>query len=339
MNRLQPVSPVQATDASARQDPHSALTPSAATAASRRGVVSTSAAVYRCFFVSLLTAAAVFSSVAVAQEAHEGKSNDEIARELANPNTSLASLKFRNQYRWYKGDLPGADDQSNYTLLFQPVFPFPLAPTKNGGKPNVYLRPAIPLVADQPVPELSDQGLDYNKTTALGDIGFDLAYGVTEKNGFLWALGMVGTLPTATDSAVAGKQLRLGPEILLAKGEKWGLFGIFPNHQWNLTGWGEGKDNWFSTTTIQPFLKLTPGGGWAIASEPIMSYDWKAEQWTVPVNLTVNKTTRIGKTPVNFEVEINYYVDQPDAFGPEWMIALNITPIVPNVINNWIRGK
>jgi hypothetical protein len=70
-----------------------------------------------------------------------------------------------------------------------------------------------------------------------------------------------------------------------------------------------------------------------------MSYDWKGEQWTVPLNLTVSKTTRIGKTPVNFEVEVNYYVDQPDAFGPEWMIALNITPIVPNVINNWIRGK
>jgi hypothetical protein len=214
-----------------------------------------------------------------------------------------------------------------------------LAPTKNGGKPNIYLRPAIPILADQPVPELSDQGLDYNKTTALGDIGFDLAYGVTEKNGLLWAVGMAGTLPAATDNAVAGKQLRLGPEILLAKAEKWGLYGIFPNHQWNVSGWGEGKDNWYSTTTVQPILVFLPGGGWKVASEPIMNYDWQAKQWTVPLNLLVSRTIKIGKTPVNFEVEVNYYVDQPDAFGPEWMVALNITPVVPNFINSWIRGK
>ena len=83
-------------------------------------------------------------------EAHEGTSADEVAKELANPNTSLASLTFRNQFRWYTGDLPNADDQDSYTLLFQPVFPFPLAPTANGGKPNFFVRPAIPFLADQP---------------------------------------------------------------------------------------------------------------------------------------------------------------------------------------------
>jgi hypothetical protein len=59
----------------------------------------------------------------------------------------------------------------------------------------------------------------------------------------------------------------------------------------------------------------------------------------LPLNLTVSKTTKIGNTPVNFEFEVNYCVRQPDAFGPRWMIALNITPIVPSFINNWIRGK
>jgi hypothetical protein len=273
------------------------------------------------------------------KEAHHGKSTDEVARELANPNTSLASLKFRNQYRWYTGDLPDAGEQSNYTLLFQPVFPFPLAPTASGGKANIFVRPAIPLLADQPVPTLKGTRIDYEKKTALGDIGFDLAYGVTEKNGLLWAAGMVGTLPAATDSAVAGKQWRLGPEVLLAKFEKWGIYGIFPNHQWDVGGWGEGEDYYYSTTTIQPILAFLPGGGWKIASEPIMSYDWRGDEWTVPLNLLVSRTVNVGSTPVNFEFELNYYVDQADAFGPQWMIALNITPVVPNIINRWIRGR
>ncbi len=38
-------------------------------------------------------------------------SADEIAAELANPNTPLASLTFKLQFRGFTGDLPNADDQ------------------------------------------------------------------------------------------------------------------------------------------------------------------------------------------------------------------------------------
>ncbi|MDH4230894.1 MAG: hypothetical protein OEW04_02565 [Nitrospirota bacterium] len=160
----------------------------------------------------LVLAVILFAGPAGAEE----KSADEVARELANPNNSLASLTFKNQYRWYKGDLPGADDQDNYTLLFQPVFPFTMKPTASGGKANIFFRPAFPIVFDQPVPEVKNGQLGFKGVTALGDVGFDLGYGVTEKTGLLWAFGMVGTLPTATDSDVAGKQWRFGPELLIA---------------------------------------------------------------------------------------------------------------------------
>jgi hypothetical protein len=189
------------------------------------------------------------------------------------------------------------------------------------------------------VPTVSGETLDYDDVSAMGDWGFDLAYGVTEKNGLLWATGMVGTLPFATDNKVAGKQLRLGPEFLLAKMEKWGLYGIFPSHQWDVVGTGKGKDYTFNTTQVQAFLKFLPGGGWSVGSLPIMTYDWEGEEWTVPLNLDISKTVKWGATPVKLELELNYYVEQPDAFGPEWMIGVNITPVVRNFINSWIRGN
>jgi len=289
---------------------------------------------YPLFFplISVVTLLLVvmFSGQAGAQE----KSTDEVARELANPNNSLASLTFKNQYRWYKGDLPNADNQDNYTLLFQPVFPFTLEPTASGGKANIFVRPAFPLLFDQPVFDASK--LDFKGVTALGDIGFDLGYGVTEKNGLIWAFGMVGTLPTATDSDVAGKQWRLGPEALIAKFEKWGVYGIFPSHQWDVAGWGDA--GYFSNTQVQLFLKFLPGGGWAVGSTPIMNYDWKSHDWTIPLQLVAGKTVKFGNMPVKLELELNYYVEQPDAFGPEWMISLNITPVVPNIIDRWIKG-
>jgi len=224
-------------------------------------------------FFALVGVAITFACLpqwAAAEAGGQEQSAEAVARDLANPNSSLASLTFKNQYRWYTGDLPGADDQDNYTMVFQPVFPLKLPEGSNGGQRTLFIRPGFPLLFDQPVPRVANGGLDWDRKSALGDIGFDIGYGVSEKSGFLWALGMVGTLPTATDSDLAGKQLRLGPEFLLAKFEKWGVYGIFPSHQWNVAGW---SDETFSTTQIQPVLKFLLGDGWAAGSSPIGNYN------------------------------------------------------------------
>ncbi len=47
-------------------------------------------------------------STGLAQESGGGTSAEDAARDLANPNTPLASLKFKLQYRTFKGDLPNA---------------------------------------------------------------------------------------------------------------------------------------------------------------------------------------------------------------------------------------
>lgn len=266
--------------------------------------------------------------------AHLGKSDDEIARELANPNNSLASLTFKNQFRTYAGSFPDAGNQSNYTLLFQPVFPFPMPSTESGGKANLFVRPGIPLLFNQPVPTVINSQPAFDSVTALGDIGFDVGYGVTEKSGFLWAFGMVGTLPTATNSEVAGKELKLGPEALFAQFEKWGVYGLFPSHQWSVAGWSNKST---SASQVQGFLVFLPGGGWSVGTTPIVNYDWKGKEWTVPLNLTVSKTVTIGNTPVKLALEANYYVQRPDQFGPQLMIGLNITPVVDNFLVGMLK--
>jgi hypothetical protein len=146
---------------------------------------------------------------------------------------------------------------------------------------------------------------------------------------------MLGTLPTATDSDVAGGQLRLGPELLLAKFEKWGLYGFFPGHQWDVAGWNDG---YHSNTTIQLFLLSLPGGGWSVGTTPTIDYDWKSNDWTIPLQVDIGKTVMFGNTPVKLELEVNYFVEQPDAFGPEWLVKFIITPVVPNFIEQWIKG-
>lgn len=277
---------------------------------------------------------ASFLAPSFGEESGGAPSADEVAKQLANPNNSLASLTFKNQFRGYQGDLPRAGEQFNYTNLFQPVFPFSLGTTDSGGKSNLFIRPAIPILFDQPVPYSGAGGFEFDETTALGDMGFDIAYGVTEPTGFIWALGMVGTLPTATSSSVAGKQVRLGPEFVVAQATDWGIVALFPSHQWDVTGWGGGD---FNTSQLQAVVKVLPGGGWSIGSSPILQHNWETQEWTIPLNLTLGKTVVMGKTPVKLELDANYYVSSPSAFGPEWMIGINITPVVPNFVEAWIR--
>ncbi|MHC4166475.1 MAG: hypothetical protein ACYSWQ_05920 [Planctomycetota bacterium] len=54
----------------------------------------------------------------VAAQESSGESADEIAQKLANPNTPLASLNFRLQYRTFEGALPHADPATcNWTRI------------------------------------------------------------------------------------------------------------------------------------------------------------------------------------------------------------------------------
>jgi len=269
----------------------------------------------------------------LAEESHAGKSADEVARDLANPNTPLATLRFKNQLRLFEGDLANADDQTSYTLLFQPILPFALGTNSGGGSAVFFFRPAIPLLVDQPVFNASSGS--FEGKTGLGDIAFDVAYGVTEKNGLLWAAGMYGIAPTASSSQLGSGFLSLGPEALLARYEKWGVYGIQPSHVWNVTGWGDG---YVSTTQVQLFFVVLPGHGWSVGTQPISSYNWRTSEWTAPLNLYVSKTVVLGATPWKLDVEVNWYFQSPDAIGPQWMIGINIAPVVKNFIAAWIKG-
>jgi hypothetical protein len=176
-------------------------------------------------------------------------SADEVAAQLANPNTPLASLTFKFQFRTFQGDLPKSDDQEGTTLLFQPTMPFSLP-----NKDRILFRPAIPLLIDQPVFDADE--LDFDSHFGLGDISFDLAYARTTKTGILLAGGFIATIPTATKDELGPDRWTLGPELLLGKITKSYVLGAFPNHQWDVGGSGEADIN---LTSGQVFGIYLPG--------------------------------------------------------------------------------
>ena len=252
-------------------------------------------------------------------------SAEETAKQLANPNTPLASLTLKSQWTHWDGSLFGAAGLDSQTFLFQPSFPFPINETD-----SIFVRPAFPYLVDQPV---VDAFGNVGTKSGFGDMGMDFAFGRTTKSGFLTAVGMIAGIPIGAEG-LSSETWTLGPELFIGKISKKGVVGIFPSHQWDVSGPRE-----TSLTTIQPILTYLAGGGWAIGSAGSMSYNWEAEQWTIPVQLQVSKTVKIGKLPVKIALEANYYVEHADSLGQEWMVGINITPVVPNVVAKWLGGN
>jgi hypothetical protein len=72
------------------------------------------------------------------------------------------------------------------------------------------------------------------------------------------------------------------------------------------------------------------GDGMTVGSLPKMSYNWESDEWTVPLNLNFSQTIVTGSQPIKHSLNFDYYVEQPDAFGPQFMFRYTLTPVVEN---------
>lgn len=270
-------------------------------------------------------------------------SADETAKALANPAGSLANLANNLTYTTFKGDLPGAGSQTSMTYTFQPVLPFPVG---DKGR-NIIVRPAFVVSFDQPVYD-SGTGEWETLSTEFNDITFDTVYAGTtmtsKSTGYLWGVGVAGTLPTATHSALGGEQWRVGPEVFGGIIRDWGVMGGLINNQWNLGGGGGGPgsgDEPYSSTVLQYFYGIGLGNGWQILSGPVIKYDWKAgsgEKLSLPLGTGIAKTLKLSSgTTWRFQVEFQYYVQQPDSFGADWSLTFDFRPVIQNPILKWFQ--
>ncbi len=58
------------------------------------------------------------------------------------------------------------------------------------------------------------------------------------------------------------------------------------------------------------------GDGMTLGSLPKMCYNWESDEWTVPLNLVFYQDNCYRAQPIKHSLNFDYYVEQPDAFGP-----------------------
>lgn len=248
-------------------------------------------------------------SSAAGTEAHDSV---ELSKKLSNPVASLISVPL--QFNYDEGF--GEKDAGRFTLNVQPVIPFSL-----NANWNLILRTIVPVIHQDSLADGLDSDFGMGDTTQ--------SFFLSPKKpvrGWILAAGPVALWPTGTDPHLRSEQLGLGPTALALRQHDGWTYGVLMNHLWGVTESDDHPD--LNATFIQPFLSHTWSTATSVTLNLESSYDWTAEEWTVPVNLLVGQIVKLGKTPVQFTLGGRAYVDSPDG-GPEWGLRFVVTFLFP----------
>lgn len=232
----------------------------------------------------------------------EEPSQQDLAKQLANPIASLISVPLQLNY---DRDIGALDDGDRYTLNIQPVVPFRLS-----DKWNLISRTILPVVHQ------SDIAPGTGSQTGTGDIiqSFFFSPAAATDSGWIWGAGPVLVLPTGSDDLLTADKWSAGPTAVALKQRGPWTYGALANHLWSFAG-GSARDD-ISSTFLQPFVSFATPTGISYTLQTESTYNWKTEEWNVPVMLGVGKVTRFGDQLVQITGGLRYYVDSPSN-GPE----------------------
>jgi hypothetical protein len=238
----------------------------------------------------------------------------ELAKKLSNPIASMISIPFQFNYdRGY-----GTDDGEKAYVNVQPVIPFSLSDDW-----NLISRTILPVAWQNDVAGPSGDQF------GLGDITQSLFFSpkAPSASGIIWGVGPVFLFPTATDSLLGSEKWGAGPTAVALKQFDGWTVGMLANHIWSFAGDDDRTD--VSSTYMQPFISYTTPDAWTFTLNTESSYNWEAEDWSVPVNFTVSKIVKLDKVPVSLTAGVRYWADSP-AGGPEgWGFRTGITLLFP----------
>lgn len=259
----------------------------------------------------MLRLTAVNAAALLAASPALAQSEEELAKQLANPVASLVSVPF--QYNYNRG-FPGGDGEQSYVNI-QPVVPFKL-----NDRWTLISRTILPVVW-QDVSDAEGSQFGLGATTQSFFFSPKPAEG-----GLIWGVGPAFTLPTATDG-VAPNQWGVGVTgVALKQTGPWTV-GALANHIWSVTGNSRYGDS--SVTFLQPFLNYTTPGATSYVLNTEASYDWEAEEWSVPINALVSHLFTVGGQRLQAGVGARYWAEAPEGGPHGWGARAVVTFLFP----------
>ena len=266
----------------------------------------------RWFAVLSLVAA---GNASAQESADAGVDTENLAKQLANPISSLISVPIQGNYDENLGADAGG---SIFRTNVQPVIPLSV-----NDDWNLISRTIMPVISQDgfPTADVSEFG--------LGDTvqSFFFSPKAPTSGGWIWGAGPVLLVPTATADVLGSEKWGIGPTAVVLKQQGPWTYGALANHIESFAGNRDRAD--VSATFLQPFVAYVTSTKTTIAVNTESTYDWDNEQWSVPVNVTVNQMLRIGNQILQVGGGIRYWAESPAAGAEDWGFRLQLTLLYP----------
>src|SRR6266487_4499502 len=255
---------------------------------------------------------------------------DKLAKQLANPISSLISVPFQANEDFGYGP---SHNGYKFTLNIQPVIPISL--NKDW---NLILRTIVPVVSQhdllyvENLPKNSPLQPQNRSQDGLSDTTQSFFFSPKKPGpfGLIWGIGPAFLYPTGTHPFLGTGTFSIGPTVVVLKQMGGLTAGALMNQLWSVVISEDRKS--VSQMFLQPFLAYTTKTHTTFTLNTESTANWNNTpgdaKWTVPIIGTVSQVLKIGKQPISIGVAGKYYADSP-RYGPDWGVRFIVTLLYP----------